>query len=177
MGPAAGIWLTDCLINYYILCIGRCTAILIWAVGKCERKRVPIVINSPEEFDDPIIQLLGDLGGSEQLDDYIAHLVSLSDIVKSDMRKSMEWDTAVINRKLCDAVAHQLDRNGRYRERPIEATAAVGEKFSQKYVECQCLLTEWLAVYRALRAYCHIQVRAFMAKKAAAEQQETAAGA
>ena len=89
-----------------------------------------IVTDSPEKFDDPIIQRLGDMGGPEQLDDYIAHLVSLSDIIKNNMQKAMDWDAALINRKLCDAVVHRFDRNGRYRKRPIE-TAAASEKFSQ----------------------------------------------
>ena len=173
----------DCLIIFHILCLERCAAIPIRSSGQCERKRVLIVTDSPEEFDDPIIQLLGDMGDPEQPDDpgqpddYIAHLVSLSDIIKTDMRKAMDWNAAVINRKLCDAVSRRLDHNGRYRKRPIETTAAAGEKFSQRYVESQCLLTEWLAVYRALRAYCHIRVRAFKARKAAAQRQETAADA
>lgn len=122
-----------------------------------------------------MVQLVEGLGDPEHLDDYIIHLASLSDNIKNDMRAALEWDEAVIARKLCDAVAHQLDRNGRYRERPIEATAPDGEKFSKSYVESECLLTEWLVVYQALRAYCRIQIREYQARKGMAQQHETTA--
>jgi hypothetical protein len=128
-------------------------------------------------FEDPMVQLLEGLGDPKHLDDYIIHLASLSDNIKNDMRAALQWDEAVIARKLCDAVAHQLDSNGRYRERPIEDTAPDGEKFSKSYVESQCLLTEWLVVYQALRAYCRIRIREYQAKKAMALQHETTASA
>lgn len=53
-----------------------------------------------------------------------------------------------------------LDKNGRYRERPIELTAERHKKFSRSYIDTQCLLTEWLNIYRALRAYLHILKKA-----------------
>jgi hypothetical protein len=90
---------------------------------------------------------------------------------------NVNYDEEVIARKLCDAVAHQLDRNGRYRERPLEATAPDGKKFSKTYVESQCLLTEWLAVYQALRSYCRIRIREYQARKAKAQSQEATASA
>ncbi len=69
------------------------------------------------EFADPIIALLEDNGGMETADDFIIHLASLSDVVKNDMRKLLDWDESVIDAKLCDIVAARLDKNGRYRER------------------------------------------------------------
>ena len=110
-------------------------------------------------FADPIIALLEDDSGMELADDFISHLISLSDVVKNDMRKLLDWDESVIDSKLCDIVAARLDKNGRYRERPLEASGEPGEKFSKTYIDSQCLLTEWLAIYRALRVYLHIRKR------------------
>ncbi len=111
------------------------------------------------EFADPIIALLEDNGGMDLADDFIIHLVSLSDVVKNDMLKHLEWDQTTIHAKLCDIVATRLDKNGRYRERPLEIASEPGDKFSLIYIESQCLLTEWLAIYRALRVYLHIRKR------------------
>ena len=111
------------------------------------------------EFADPIIALLEDNGGMDVADDFIIHLVSLSDVVKNDMVKLLDWDASAIHAKLCDIVAARLDKNGRYRERPLEIASEPGDKFSVIYIESQCLLTEWLAVYRALRVYLHIRKR------------------
>jgi hypothetical protein len=107
--------------------------------------------------EDPIIALIEELGGLDKVDDFIAHIMSLSDVVKNDMKRALEWDEVVINQKLHSMIKGSLDRNGRYRERPIEAKAHAGEKFSTIYVESQCLLTEWVAVYRTLHVYLYKQ--------------------
>ncbi len=113
---------------------------------------------SPEFFD-PIIELLENNCGVDLGDDFVSHLVSLSDVVKNDMKKFLEWDENVINLKLHEIVTSGLDKNGRYRERPLEVAGDEHQKFSIPYIDSQCLLTEWLAIYRTLRVYIHIHNR------------------
>tara|TARA_R110000787_G_scaffold8810_2_gene30235 strand:- start:54 stop:410 length:357 start_codon:yes stop_codon:yes gene_type:complete len=114
----------------------------------------------PSESADPIIELIESAGGVAALDDFVTHLVSLSDVVKNDMRKKLDWDDNTVHSKLWGIIKSGLDKNGRYRERPIELTAEPHQKFSRSYIDTQCLLTEWLNIYRALRAYFHISKKA-----------------
>lgn len=115
--------------------------------------------NENAEFIDPIMELLESSCGVDLGDNFVAHLVSLSDVVKNDMRKFLEWDESVIHLKLHEIVTSGLDRNGRYRERPLEVAGEEHQKFSVLYIDSQCLLTEWLAIYRTLRVYIHIHNR------------------
>lgn len=114
--------------------------------------------DSPD-FIDPIIELLESNCGVDLGDDFVAHLVSLSDVVKNDMRKFLKWDESVIDLKLHEIVTSGLDRNGRYRERPLEVAGDEHQKFSVPYIDSQCLLTEWLSIYRTLRVFIHIHNR------------------
>lgn len=120
----------------------------------------------PTEIADPIFDLLEEFGGIDIVDDYLTHLISLSDIVKNDMRKFHEWDDATVHAKLWSIINDGLDKNGRYRERSVEKSAEKTQKFSSAYVDTQCLLTEWLNIYRVMRPYCHFLKKA--AKTAAA---------
>ncbi len=113
---------------------------------------------SPEFFD-PIIELLESNCGVDLGDNFVSHLVSLSDVVNNDMRKFLEWDESVIHLKLHEIVTTGLDRNGRYRERPLEVAGDEHQKFSVPYIDAQCLLTEWLSIYRTLRVFIHIHNR------------------
>ena len=113
--------------------------------------------NEASFSEDPIVALIEELGGLDHVDGFIAHIISLSDVVKNDMKRNLEWDEVVINHKLHSLIQGSLDRNGRYRERPIETMAHAGEKFSNTYVESQCLLTEWVSIYRTLRVYLYKQ--------------------
>lgn len=110
-------------------------------------------------FSDPIIDLIEGNIGLDLADDFLAHLLSLSDVVKNDMRKFLEWDENVIHLKLHEIVTNGLDKNGRYRERPLEIASDREQKFSTPYIDAQCLLTEWLSIYRTLRVYIHIHNR------------------
>ncbi len=111
------------------------------------------------DFNDPIVDLLESDCGVDLGDDFVSHLVSLSDVVKNDMRKFLEWEESVIHLKLNEIVSTGLDRNGRYRERPLETTGEENQKFSVPYIDAQCLLTEWLAIYRTLRVFIHFHGR------------------
>ena len=111
------------------------------------------------EFIDPIIEPLESNCGVDLGDDFVSHLVSLSDVVDNDMKKFLEWDESVIHLKLHEIVASGLDRNGRYRERPLEDTGEEHQKISVPYIDSQCLLTEWLSIYRTLRVFIHIHNR------------------
>ena len=114
--------------------------------------RIAIKANSA----DPIIELIEKSCGIAEIDDFAAHMISLSDVVKNDMRKTLDWDDHTVHSKLRAIIDSGLDRNGRYRERPLEQTADRFQKFSRPYIDTQCLLTEWLNIYRALRAYFHV---------------------
>jgi len=104
---------------------------------------------------DPILDMIEKNGGMVLADDFVTHQVSLSDVVKNDMKRNLDWDENTVHSKLWGIINSGLDRNGRYRERPIEVTAGdPHKKYSAAYVEAQCLLTEWLAIYRALRIHC-----------------------
>ena len=111
---------------------------------------------------DPIIDLIEDYGGVDVIDDFLTHMISLSDVVKNDMRHTLDWDDDTVHSKLWGIIKAGLDRNGRYRNRPLESAGDRGRKFSISYIDSQCLLTEWLSIYRAIRAYLH------MSKKKAA---------
>ena len=108
-------------------------------------------------LEDPIVTLIAEIGSLGSVDDFIVHICTLSDVVKNDMKRALEWDEAVIDNKLHTLIKGSLDKNGRYRERPIEVASIVGENFSNTYVESQCLLTEWVSIYRTLRVYLYKQ--------------------
>ena len=121
----------------------------------------------PPDLADPIIDLIDEYGGVSILDDFVTHMISLSDVVKNDMSKNLEWDHNTVHSKLWSLINSGLDKNGRYRDSPLENLGEQNKKFSSSYIESQCLLTEWLIIYRTIRAYCHINKRAQKAKKSA----------
>jgi hypothetical protein len=122
---------------------------------------------SSSRLADPIIDLIEDYGGVAIIDDFVTHLISLSDVVKNDMRKNLDWDHDTVHSKLWALIESGLDRNGRYRQRPLESLGDRGKKYSPSYIESQCLLTEWLNIYRTIRAYCHISKKKSEAKASA----------
>ena len=104
---------------------------------------------------DPIMDLIVEYSDVALADNFIPHQISLSDVVKNDMKRQLGWDDNTINVKLWGLIKSGLDRNGRYRERPVEtAESDPHKKYSATYVDSQCLLTEWLAIYRSIRIYC-----------------------
>jgi len=119
------------------------------------------------ELADPIIDLIDEYGGASVIDDFITHMISLSDVVKNDMRKNLNWDPNTVHSKLWALIRNGLDKNGRYRDRPLENSGDQNKKFSPAYTESQCLLTEWLNIYRTIRAYCHIAKKTENAKVSA----------
>ncbi len=64
-------------------------------------------------LEDPIVTLIAEIGGLGSVDDFIAHICTLSDVVKNDMKRALEWDEAVINNKLHTLIKGSLDKNGR----------------------------------------------------------------
>ena len=123
--------------------------------------------NASSALNDPIIDLIDEYGGASVLDDFITHMISLSDVVKNDMSKNLEWDHNTVHSKLWAVLNSGLDKNGRYRDRPLENSGERGKKFSSAYIDSQFLLTEWLNIYRTIRAYCHIQKKNKKAEAAA----------
>ncbi len=106
---------------------------------------------------DPIMDLIEEYIDVAMADNFGPHQISLSDVVKNDMKRNLDWNDDTINAKLWGIINSGLDKNGRYRERPLEvAEDDPHKKFSSPYVEAQCLLTEWLAIYRALRVHCSV---------------------
>jgi len=109
-----------------------------------------------ENDSDPIMGLIEESGGPAAIDDFVSHMISLSDVVKNDMRKMLDWDDETVHAKLWALIGNGLDKNGRYRERPLETTGERHKRYSHLYVDTQCLLTEWIGIYRVLRAYCYL---------------------
>ena len=69
--------------------------------------------NEASFSEDPIVALIEEIGGLDKMDDFTAHIISLSDVVKNDMKRALEWDELVINHKLHSLIHGSLDRNGR----------------------------------------------------------------
>ena len=128
------------------------------------------------EIEDPIIELLERLGGENAMDGYVAHMVSLSDVIKNDMRKLLEWDESVLHTKLRNLVEHGLDKNGRYNDHPMENVDSDQKSFPKTYIEIQCLLTKWLMIYHSLRTYERFLVKRIKSEAAAGKAQSEAAG-
>jgi len=104
---------------------------------------------------DPIIDLIAEYSDVALTNNFVPHQISLSDVIKNDMKRQLDWDDDTINIKLWGIIKSGLDKNGRYRERPVEAAESDRHrKYSATYVDSQCLLTEWLAIYRSIRVYC-----------------------
>lgn len=104
---------------------------------------------------DPILDLIEEFGDVMLTDPFVTHYISLSDVVRNDMMRNLDWDENTVNSKLWGIINSGLDKNGRYRERPLEVAADdPNKKYLPVYVETQCLLTEWLAIYRAFRVHC-----------------------
>lgn len=65
----------------------------------------------------------------------------------------MGWD----DDKPTSPDAHQVDDNLRYRIRPDEKGHGPRIERPLHYTEAQCLLTEWLCLYRTVRLYLGIR--------------------
>ncbi len=49
---------------------------------------------------DPILRLVEDAGGIDPRDRFMFQMVSLTDVVKNDMKKILKWDETTINQRL-----------------------------------------------------------------------------
>ena len=108
-----------------------------------------------EPLADPIMELIEEYSDIALADNFVTHQISLSDVVKNDMKRELYWDDNTINAKLWGIINSGLDKNGRYRERPLEvAEENSHKKYSPPYIDAQCLLTEWLAIHRSIRVHC-----------------------
>lgn len=105
-----------------------------------------------DDLIDPIERVLNENDGIH-LDDHLIHLCTWSDVVKNDLRKSLKRDDVFINRTLRTLIDGALDRNGRYLYQLSDTPQDQEEVFSARYVRVQCLLAEWLCVYRAVSVY------------------------
>ena len=101
---------------------------------------------------DPIESVLNKLEGA-RLDGHIIHLCTWSDVVKNDLRKTLDRDDAFINKTLAALISGALDQNGRYHYKSSDSAEDTKEQFSGNYVRVQCLLSEWLCIYRAVNVY------------------------
>lgn len=101
---------------------------------------------------DPIERLLEENEG-HSLDNFLIHLCSWSDVVKNDLRKALGKDNQTINRTLTRLLDGAIDVMGRYQYQAKPSEAAAGTTYSAQYVQIQCLLSEWLCVYRAISVY------------------------
>lgn len=102
---------------------------------------------------DPVLQFINDSDGMDPSDDFLIHMITLTDVVKNDMKKTLNWDEVVINNRLHKLIETGLDVNYRYRINTSEKNAGAGKMFPLRYTEAQCLLTEWLGLYRTIRIY------------------------
>lgn len=101
---------------------------------------------------DPIESVLDEYDGVH-LDDHLVQLCTWSDVIKNDLRKILKRDDAFINKTLDTLIKGALDRNGRYHYQSSDNEQDHLEQFSANYVRVQCLLAEWLCVYRAVKVY------------------------
>lgn len=101
---------------------------------------------------DPIESVLDKLNGAH-LDGHIIHLCTWSDVVKNDLRKTLDRDDEFINKTLSALINGALDQNGRYHYKSSQNPEDDKEQFSASYVRVQCLLSEWLCIYRAVNVY------------------------
>ena len=101
---------------------------------------------------DPIELLLEEVEGGH-MDNYLIHLCSWSDVVKNDIRKSLKREDGYINQTLHALLHGAIDRNGRYHYHTPKGTKENDDSFSPHYVRVQCLLSEWLCIYRAVAIY------------------------
>lgn len=101
---------------------------------------------------DPIESVLDEYEGVH-LDDHLVQLCTWSDVVKNDLRKILNRDDAFINKTLHVLIGGALDRNGRYHYQSGDAEQDQLEQFSANYVRVQCLLAEWLCIFRAVKVY------------------------
>lgn len=102
---------------------------------------------------DPVLQFINDSDGMDPGDDFLIHMITLTDVVKNDMKKTLNWDEVVINNRLHKLIETGLDVNYRYRINTGEKSAGSSKMFPLRYTEAQCLLTEWLGLYRTIRIY------------------------
>ncbi len=102
---------------------------------------------------DPILEFIGDSGGLDPGDDFLMHLISLTDVVKNDMKKSWNLDEDTINERLTMLIKTSLDDNQRYKVKPGRTNIDGGKRYPLRYTQAQCLFTEWIGLYRMIRIY------------------------
>ncbi len=107
----------------------------------------------PASAADPILEFISDSGGMDPGDDFLMHVISLTDVVKNDMKKTWSLGEDVINEKLTTLIETSLDDNQRYKVKPGKMNINGDRMYPLRYTQAQCLLTEWLGLYRMIRVY------------------------
>ena len=102
---------------------------------------------------DPILEFINDSGGLDPGDDFLMHMISLTDVVKNDMKKTLSVDEETINIRLNKVIETSLDENSRYTFRPSASNVKGNRRYPIVYIQAQCLVTEWLGLYRTIRVY------------------------
>ena len=102
---------------------------------------------------DPILEFIGDAGGIDPSDDFLMHMISLTDVVKNDMKKYWDMDEDTINERLTRLIKTKLDHNQRYKVQPGRTNIDGGKMYPLRYTQAQCLFTEWIGLYRMIRVY------------------------
>ena len=106
---------------------------------------------------DPILEFIGDSGGMDPGDDFLMHMISLTDVVKNDMKKSWDLDEDSINERLTTLIKTSLDNNQRYKVKSSEKSINGERTYPLHYTHAQCLLTEWIGLYRMIRVYLRVR--------------------
>jgi hypothetical protein len=110
-------------------------------------------MDTPTSPVDPILEFLGETGGIDPSDDFLMHMISLTDVVKNDMKKSWDLDEDTINERLTRLIETSLDHNQRYKVKPGRTNTDGGKRYPLRYTQAQCLVTEWIGLYRVIRVY------------------------
>jgi len=102
---------------------------------------------------DPLTSIIGLALERGHFDDHLAQFASLSDVVKNDLKQTMGWNDEQTNNTLHILIDTCTDTISRYRYRPPANAYEEDKRFSSDYVAAQCLLTEWLTLYRVIQTY------------------------
>ena len=112
--------------------------------------------HTPASVTDPILEFISDSGGMDPGDDFLMHMISLTDVVKNDMKKSWDLDEDSINQRLNMLISSSLDDNQRYKVKSSEKNINGERTYPLRYTHAQCLLTEWIGLYRMIRVYLRV---------------------
>jgi hypothetical protein len=101
---------------------------------------------------DPFEALLDEKEGG-RLDGHLIHLATWSDVIRTDLRKALGREDSFLNQTLNALLDSGLGHKGRYVFKLHGREVEGQESYSANYVRVQCLLAEWITVYRSAAVY------------------------